>query len=102
MVVMCSRGKGRGDKKFVQHSTGCKARGTLTILWETSPIAGADITLSSGSTCGRYITTLCSSEGRWYQGFEAGINARIGDIVSQDKAYTLYVFLALIEMYEQE
>ena len=39
MVVMRSREKGRGDKQFVQHSTARKARGTLTILWETSPIA---------------------------------------------------------------
>ena len=58
MVVMRSREKGRGDKQFVQHSTACKARGTLTILWEISPIAGADITLSSGSIRGRYIATL--------------------------------------------
>ncbi len=45
---------------------------------------------------------LCPSKGRWYQQFETGINARIGDVVSQDRAYTLEVFLALIKMYKQE
>ena len=96
------KGKGRGDNQFVQYSTACKARGTLTILWEMSPIAGTDITLSLGSIRGRYITALCPNKRRWHQRFETGINTRMGDVVSQDRAYTLEVFLALIEMYEQE
>ena len=72
------------------------------MLWQASPDAGANITLSSGSIRGRYIATLAPSEGRWYQRFESGINTRMGDIVSQDRAYSLDVLLALLEMFEQE
>ena len=102
MVEMRSREKGRGDRRWVQYGTARKSRATLTVLWESSPTAGADITLSTGSVKGRYIATLCPSEGRWYQRFETGIRARTGDIVSQDRAYTIGVLLALLEMYEEE
>ena len=102
MVVMRSREKGRGDKEYVQYATARKARATLTVLWQASPSAGADITLSLGTIRGRFIATLSPSEGRWYQRFEPGIKARSGDIVSQDRAYTLEVLLALLEMYEEE
>ena len=102
MVEMRSREKGRGDRRWVQYGTARKSRATLTVLWESSPTAGADITLSTGSVKGRYIATLCPSEGRWYQQFETGIQARTGDIVSQDRAYTLPVLLGLLEMYEEE
>ena len=102
LVVTHSMEKGRGDNPYVKYGTARKARGTLTILWESSPFAGADITLSSGSVAGWFIATLCPSEGRWYQRFEIGINARIGDIVSQDRAYTIEVLLTLLEMYEEE
>ena len=78
------------------------ARACLTILWEASPLAGADITLTSGNLRGRYVATLCPSEGRWYQRFETGINARMGDVVSQDRAYTVEIVLALLDMYEAE
>ena len=58
--------------------------------------------MSSGTIKGRYVATLCPSEGRWYQRFETGINARMGDVVSQDRAFTLEILLALIELYELE
>jgi hypothetical protein len=31
-----------------------------------------------------------------------GICARMGDVVSQDRAYTIEILLALLEMYEEE
>ena len=65
-------------------------------------MSGSDITLSSGSVQGKYVATLCPSEGRWYQRFEKGINARMGDVVSQDRAYTIEVLHALLEIYEEE
>jgi len=89
MVVMRSREKGRGDKKYVQYATARKARSTPPVLWESSPTAGADITLSTSNVRGKYIATWCPSKGRWYQRFETGINARSGNIVSQDRAYML-------------
>jgi len=64
MVMMHSRENGRGDKKYMQYATARKARSTLTGLWESLPTAGADITLSTGNIRGRYIATLCPSEGR--------------------------------------
>ena len=101
MVLMRSMEKGRGGKT-VQYGTARQSRKCLTVLWQSSPDAGGDITLSSGSVRGRFVATLCPSEGRWYQRFESGINARMGDIVSQDRAYSLEILLALLEMYEQE
>ena len=100
MVLMRSFEKGRNGR--VMYSTARLARACLTILWQASPISGADITLSSGSIRGRYVATLCPSEGHWYQHFETGINARMGDVVSQDRAYTLEILLALLEIYELE
>ena len=102
MVLMRSMEKGRGDRATVQYSTARKARATLTVLWEASPSAGADIVLSSGSAKGRFVATKCPSEGRWYQHFATGINARMGDVVSQDRAYSIDVLLKLLEMYEEE
>ena len=102
MVVARSQEKGRGDNIFVKYATARKSRGTSTIVWESSPQSGSDITLSSGSIAGRYVATLCPSKGRWYQRFESGINARMGDVVSQDRAFTIEVLHALLEMYEVE
>ncbi len=48
------------------------------------------------------MATLCPSKGQWYQHFEMGIAARMGDVVSQDQAYTIEVLLALIKMFEEE
>ncbi len=84
------------------YGTARQSRKCLSVLWQFSPDAGGDITLTSGAIKGRYVATLCPSEGKWYQRFESGINARIGDIVSQDRAYSLDILLALLEMYEQE
>ena len=100
MVLMRSMEQGRNGR--VMYSTARRARACLTVLWQASPISGADITLSSGSIRGRYVATLCPSEGRWFQRFETGINARMGDVVSQDRAYTLEILLAVLEMYELE
>ena len=87
---------------FVKYATVRKSRGTSTVVWESSPILGSDISLSSGSIKRRFIATLCPSEGRWYQRFESGINSRIGNVVIQDRAYTIEVSHALLKMYEEE
>ncbi len=81
----------------MKYSMARKAHATLTILWESSPLGGDDLTLSAGS-----VATLCPSEGWWYQHVESGICARMGDMVSQDRAYTIEVVLALLKMFEEE
>lgn len=101
MVLMRSMEKGKTGAT-VKYGTARKARATLTVLWESSPSGGDDMTLSSGSVKGRFVMTLCPSEGRWYQHFETGICARMGDVVSQDRAYTIEVLLALVQMFEEE
>jgi hypothetical protein len=101
MVLMRSTEKGR-KRATVQYSTARKARATLTVLWESSPVSGSDIVLSSGSRKGRYVATLCPSETRWYEKFALGICARMGDIVSQDRAYSIQVLHKLLESYELE
>jgi len=101
MVVMRSMEKGR-KKATVQFGTARKARATLTVLWETSPMSGGDIVLSAAALGGRYIATKAPAEGRWYQYFTAGARARMGDIVSQDRAFTSDVLHALLSMYELE
>jgi hypothetical protein len=101
MVLMRSMEKGKVGAT-VKYGTARKARATLTVLWESSPSSGEDLTLSSGLVKGRFVATLCPSEGRWYQHFETGICARMGDVVTQDQAYTIEVLLALIDMFEQE
>ena len=101
MVLMRLMEKGKAGGT-VKYGTARKARATLTILWESSPLSGDDLTLSVGLVKGCYVATLCPSEGRWYQHFETGICARMGDVVTQDRAYTIEVLLALLEMFEQE
>jgi hypothetical protein len=86
----------------MKYGSARKARATLTILWESSPLGGDDLTLLAGSIKGRFIATLCPSEGQWYQHFKTGICARMGVLVSQDRAYTIEVVLALLEMFEEE
>ena len=51
---------------------------------------------------GCYVATLCPSEGQYYHRLGTGINARMGDIVSQDRSYTLELMHTLFEMYELE
>ena len=101
MVVMRSMEQGRKNAT-VQFGTARQARSTLTILWEASPDAGSDIVISAASVKGRFIATTAPAKGRWYQYFTAGIRIRMGDKVSQDRAYTIQVLHALVEMYEKE
>lgn len=86
----------------VQFGTARAIRATTTVLWEASPASGADIVFSSGNAKGRYITTLCPSEGRWYALFSTGIATRMGDIVHQDRAYTLEIVHAIVGMFEEQ
>ena len=100
MVVMRSRepGKGGGTVKF---GTARHQRSTYTVIWESSPESGSDISLSTGKR-GRYFATCNPSEGRWFQQFIGGCRARMGDITRQDRAFTLAVLHQLLEMYEEE
>ena len=101
LVLTRSMEKGRGGGT-VKSATAWKLRRTFTKLWESSPEANSDITLSSGSARGRFVATQNPSKGNRYGAFAAGINARMGDVVSQDRAYTLELFLALVAMYKAE
>ena len=101
VVLIRSMEKGRGGA-LVKYGTARKAYATLTDLWEKSPTGGNDMTLSSGSIKGRFVGTRCPSEGRWYQHFEMRICACMGDVVLQDRAFTIEVLLALLKMYEEE
>ena len=102
MVVMRSMepGTGRGGK--VKYGTARKNRSTGTVLYNASPESGADIVLSTSSSKGRYVATCNPSEGSFYQMFATGCCARSGDIVKQDRAYTIEVLMALLSMYEAE
>jgi hypothetical protein len=95
MVLMRSMEKGRAGGT-VKYGTARKARATLTVLWESSPMSGDDLTLSAGSVKGQYVATLNLSEGRWYQHFESRICARMGDVVSQDPT-TSYIHISHIQ-----
>eukprot|EP00804_Cyclotella_cryptica_P007724 CCRYP_001332-RA/>CCRYP_001332-RA protein AED:0.42 eAED:0.45 QI:0/0/0/1/0/0/2/0/232 len=86
----------------VQHSTARKVWATLTRIWEASPKSKADIVLSSASLKERYIATHAPSESHWYEHFNSGVRARMGDIVSQDRAYTIEVLHMLLESYQKE
>lgn len=101
MVLMRSKERGRNDST-VKLATARQARSTLTVIWEASPASGEDLVLSSASARGRYITTLNPAEGRWYHFFTLGVAARMGDVVRQDRAYTLEVLLKLLDMFEEE
>ena len=101
MVLLRSTEKGK-KKATVQYGTARKIRATLTVLWEGSPESGKDMVMSSASRKGRFISTLAPSESRWYERFALGISARMGDIVTQDRAYTIEVLHALLDSYETE
>jgi hypothetical protein len=90
------------NRPTVKFGTARMIRSTTTVLWETSPLSGSDIVLSSGSVKGRYIATMCPSEGRWYSLFNIGIRTRKGDIVHQDRAYTLEIVHAVIDAFETQ
>jgi hypothetical protein len=102
LLEMRAMEPGKKAGSTVQFGTARKIRATTTVLWETSPVSGSDIVLSSGGVKGRYIATLCPSEGRWYSLFTSGIAVRKGDIVHQDRAYTLEVVHAIIGMFEKQ
>jgi hypothetical protein len=48
------------------------------------------------------VATCAPSEGRWYQHFGTGMCARMGDVVRQDRVYTIDVLLKLVSVYELE
>ena len=104
LLEMRSMEKGRSGKNrdTVQFGTARGLRATTTVLWDTSPASGNDIVLSSGTVKGRYVATMCPSEGRWFALFTKGITVRMGDIVHQDRAYTLEVVHAVIAMFEEQ
>lgn len=101
LVLMRSMEPGR-DGGHVKYATARGIRAAATMLWRASPDAHSDLVLSSGSVKGRFVLTRCPSESWWYSRFSSGINARMGDVVDQDRAYTLPILLTLIEMYERE
>ncbi len=92
----------REDRGISEVRTARKARATLTVLWESSPSGGDDLTLSAGPVKGWFVATLCPSKGWWHQHFEKGICTWMRDVVSQDWAYTITVLLALLEVFEEE
>ena len=102
MVIMRSMEPGRGKTGKVKYGTSRKTRSTYTVLWNVSPESGADIALSTSTKKGRYIATCNPSEGGWYQMFASGCCARMGDIVRQDRAYTIGVLLKMLGMFEAE
>ena len=102
MVIMRSMEPGKGKTGKVKYGTARKNRSTGTILYEVSPDSGSDISFSTSSSKGRYIATCNPSEGRMYQMFASGCCFRMGDIVQQDRAYTLPVLHALLAMYEAQ
>jgi hypothetical protein len=101
-ILLEMRAMEAGRNGTVQFGTARMIRSTTTVLWETSPASGTDIVLSTGDIKGRYITTMCPSEGRWYALFSIGISVRKGDIVKQDRAHTLAVVHAIIQLFEDE
>ena len=102
MVIMRSMEPGRGKAGNVKYGTSRKTRSTFTVLWDISPEAGSDIALSSSGQKARFVATCNPSEGRWYQHFALGCCARMGDIVRQDRAYSIDIVHKLLEMYEDE
>ena len=45
---------------------------------------------------------MCPSEGRWYTLFTTGVSIRKGDVVHQDRAYTLEIVHAIVDLFEQQ
>lgn len=94
------RTKATAGGSTVMFGTARMIRSTSTVLWENSPASGSDIVFSSGQAKGRFVATLCPSEGRWYQHFSLGCATRLGDVVTQDRAYSIEIVLQVIQMYE--
>jgi len=93
---------GKGKDGRVKYGTSQKIWSTFPVLWDISPEAGAGIALSSSTKSGHFVATCNPAEGRWYQFFARGCCARMGDIVKQDRAFTIIALLKLLDMYEQE
>ena len=102
MVIMISMEPKTGRGRKVKYGTTRKNHSTGTILWDVSQQSGAGIVLSSSRKTGRYIATCNPSKGQFYQMFSSGCSARSGDIIKQDRAFTLEVLNALLAMYETE
>lgn len=99
-MVMRSMERGR-KKETVQYGTARGVRSTLTALWEASPALGRDIVLLAASMKGRFIATYNPAEGRWFQHFNHGMMVRMGDEVSQDRAYTAALVRELLRLFEE-
>ena len=54
MVLLRSIEKGKTGAT-IKYGTARKARAMLTVIWESSPSSGDDLTLSSGSVRGRFV-----------------------------------------------
>ena len=65
-------------------------------------MSGSDISFSSGAIQGRYVSTLNPSKERWFQHFSLGVSMRMGDVVKQDRAYTVEVVHAVINLFEED
>ena len=101
MVLMRSMEKGRGGGR-VQYGTARQSWACLTVLWQlSSSVAGADITLSSGSIRGPMLQPCVPVKGGGTNVSEQ-VSMHACDVMSQDSAYTLELLHALLEMYEQE
>ena len=87
-----------GRKGMVTWGTTCHQQATYNLLWETFPESREDITLSSLSKRGRFVATCNPTEGRCFQRLTIGINARIGEVVNQEREYTFQVLFKLIHM----
>ena len=101
MLLFRLRGPGRAKGSTVKFGTSRKVRAAYTVIWEASVIGGGDVALCAASIRGRYVASLDPSESRWYQRFSAGVCARMGDIVHQDRAYTIGVLLKLPSLWDE-
>ena len=77
LLIMCSLEPGKGRDGRVKFGTARQVRAMVTKVWDTSPEAGGDISLSTSSKAGQYVATCNPAEGRWYQQFrwDAGIRS---------------------------
>ena len=102
LLVLRSHEPGKDEGKTVKYGTARKLRGFMTVLAEASVELRGDLVFSSCSKAGRLVATRAPSEGRWFQHFNSGMSARMGNEVRQDRAYTLVLLHKLLEMYEQD
>ena len=102
LLIMRSMEPGTGRQGMVKWGTARRPRSAITVLYDASPESGGDQVLSTSSSKGRYVLTHNPAESRFFQMFSSGIAARMGDIVKQDRAFTIQVLHALLAMYEEE